>query len=70
MNKRSAIQKGLLDRNPFLKKHLFTRVFAAFIIVGAALGQDNWRKVKSILIQWPMLFYILVSGKAGEQEVP
>lgn len=49
-----------LERNPILKKHWWTRTFAAVIVGGANIHPNDWPRIRLVIYASPILATVFI----------
>lgn len=60
MDEKYATRDEILERNPQLSKHWFTRFMAGPIIMGALIDRHGWRRFRWALIAGPVVIVVFV----------
>lgn len=58
--KKNATRSEILERNPVLARHFFTRFMAGPILMGAQLSADEWRRIRMLFFAGPLLLLVFV----------
>ena len=58
VDKKYALRHELLERNPQLKKHWWTRALVGPILMGAAMNPADWRRIRPSYYFSPILILV------------